>query len=155
MGLHCLNEECWKEKLARGEAEFRTKVQEQAQEQDTRDRELAEALSRSLDPALAHLVATALVVSARDFNPFAPNGMWEFQYEPGTMARLRELLGLPEPQRQGRWSCLPARGEVLRALSKTPKEALPEISAQLLVYALASSNSTLVDVFTKKLSRPG
>ena len=153
--LHCLNEECWKEKLARGKEAFTRQVQERAGEQDARDRELVRALNIPplQDAPLAHLVATALVISARDFNPFAPDGLWEFQYEPGTMARLRELLGLPEPERQGRWSCLPARGEVLRALGKASKEALPEIAAQLLVYALASSNSTLVETFTKKLAK--
>jgi len=160
VGLHCLNEECWKEKLELGKAAFVTKVQERARADDARDRELAETISRSFrDPqagraaglvALANLVATALILSGRDFNPFAPDGLWEFQYEPGTMARVRELLGLPEPQRQGRWSCLPARGEVLKALSKAPKESLPEIAAQVLVYALASNS--LVDTFIKKLS---
>jgi ParB/RepB/Spo0J family partition protein len=162
--LHCFNEACWKEKLERGKAAFTKKFLERAREDDARDRELAEAISRSFRlvlhdrelmamPTLAHLVATALILSGRDFNPFAPDGLWEFQYEPGTMARVRELLGLPEPQRQGRWSCLPARGEVLKALSKAPKEALPQIAAQVLVYALAASNSTLLDTFTKEMAK--
>lgn len=135
--LYCLNEECWQGKETRGKQEFGEKVKAEAQRQDAEDRKRAARVAERLgDAALARLVATALLVTGK-YEAYAPANLREFQYEPGTLARVRELLRLPPGDRSNPWrfECLPSTKKTLDALRSASDESLSEVAAQLLVYA--------------------
>jgi len=150
--LYCFNEACYEKKLARGKEVVRKDFQARMAKDDAQDQELAQAIAGHFrDGALARLVATALVLSAGDFQPYSAEGLREFRQEPRTMIRVREMLDLSEPRREGMWSCLPARGEVLKALAKASGEALPEAAAQLLVYALRSHDAKGIGLYQRLL----
>ena len=135
--LVCTNEECFTKKADKGREEYQRKLDVRIQQESEKDQALVEhILEKGISRDLADMVATALVSSHNSGFPPADgsdgNRDRDFDYYPGTLKRVVELLHLGESTP---WTAFES-DEALRALKTAPEAMREEVAAQLLVYSL-------------------
>ncbi|KKK85450.1 hypothetical protein LCGC14_2773180, partial [marine sediment metagenome] len=139
-GLVCLNQKHYDEKLAAGrataEAEFKGHLEDEKMATEEMARGIAELLA---DRRLARMVSLALVAD-RDFRYQNYRGLKG--YEPHTLARVRELLGLPKGHD---YHALGDQAKLLKRIPAAPREAQSEIAALLLIHSLRASELSALD----------
>ena len=136
--LCCFNQEHYQEKLAAGEAEYKSKLEAQKKGAYRQDRETIQEVIRQLQPlsedarralAAALLVATPVMELQHPFDAYHK----EWSYESEAAAKIRELLGTEESDYRGR-SVLHPKG--LEALPQVAPEDLRELVAALMIHHL-------------------
>ena len=101
--LVCTNEECFTKKADKGKEAYQAKLDARVQQETEKDEALVEQiLENGISQELADMVATALVSSHGHFPPIdgtdgkGRNRDWDFDYYPGTLKRVVELLQLKQ-----------------------------------------------------------
>ena len=153
--LYCMNEEHWQEKLERGKKEYQKKLDKEIVELDRQDQVLAQALAERLPAELGHPLAAVVLASVREFRRTAPEAkgqpLHDFRYDPGTMTRVVELLGLSPPD--GYYSI--SADEAWEAILPLDHEKARDVAAQLMTWAVRAKLSGEKDGVAQVLQHLG
>jgi ParB/RepB/Spo0J family partition protein len=138
--LCCFNKKHYDEKLAAGKATAEAEFKGHLEDERTATQEMAKDLFLLLsDRRLARMVSLALV-SGHDLRYQGYRGLEK--YEPYTLLRVRELLGLPKGHD---YQSLGDPAKLLKRIPAAPREAQTEIAALLLIHTLRSNELSVLD----------
>ncbi|MCY4559085.1 MAG: ParB/RepB/Spo0J family partition protein [Chloroflexi bacterium] len=154
--LACFNREHYQEKLAAASAEYRAKLDSQITGAERQDMRTVRALVRTLDalPDDARRALALAMITARGIfeweHPFVRGSEWS--YEPGTVARIREILG---DRVAGRWdgskrSGLQNNRAAATVLDDVDPQDLRELIGLLATYHLRQAGQVDLDFSREK-----
>ena len=147
--LHCLNEQCYNEKLERGKAEVRKTMGPVIAAQDAEDQQVATVIAAQFSsPNQARVVALglALALGQSDFRASYYQHERDFRYIPQSLSMLRELLGFKTP---GKDAYSEIQGDVVSAIYKAPPDRIPHIAGQLIAWLLRAKDPERMKHYAK------
>ncbi len=138
--LFCFNRKHYEEKLAAGRATAEAEFEGHREDERTATQELAKDLFMLLsNRRLARMVSLALV-AGQEFRFKDYRGLQK--YEPYTLHRVRELLGLSKGHD---YSALGDNRRLTGRIASAAKDSVPELAALLLIHSLRSNELSMLD----------
>ncbi len=151
--LACFNKEHYLEKLAKGEAEYREKLQANIKGIERQDEKAAAIVELQLEPLSVDAVralAASLVSAKRGLDLVHPMGDFhpKWTYESATVISIRELLGVAPPNLTDRYN---RSGPVMdiEGLDALSDDQVRRLAALLMAHHLRVADKTadLIDAF--------
>ena len=149
--LFCTNKKCFEGKVQQGADAFKAEQDKRLEAEALVDQSVVDALTDRLHDWAAPLVASAFLVASGDFEAISPFTAKQFQgleyedrkrfsYQPSTLVRVRDLLGLKQvKEKVDTWresTVFFSRREALGKLEHLDAGEAAQVAANLVVYAL-------------------